>query len=63
MIAIENDCVDCGLPCIYEACKYYRVVHYYCDKCNEEDILYNFDNEQLCFNCILERLERVEYDE
>ena len=63
MIAIENDCVDCQLPCIYEACPHYRVVRYYCDKCGEEETIYKFDGEQLCLDCILEELERVEYDE
>ena len=63
MIAIENDCVDCGLPCIYEACRYYKAVHYYCDRCQDETTLYVWGNEQLCFECILKDLERVEYDE
>ena len=62
MIAIESDCVDCDLPCIYEACRHYRTVHYYCDKCGEEDIIYEFNDEQLCLDCILKKLERVEYD-
>lgn len=65
MIAIESDCVGCPIEmgCIYEACPHYRVVRYYCDKCKEEDTIYNFNGEQLCFDCILEQLERVEYDE
>lgn len=65
MIAIESDCVDCQLPCIYEACPHYRVVRYYCDKCKcEADDIYEFiDGEQLCIECILEQLERVEYNE
>lgn len=63
MIVIESDCYDCDLPCIFEACPHYRTVHYYCDKCETEDILYEFEGEQLCVECILEQLERVEYDE
>ena len=65
MIAIESDCVDCPaeMGCIYGACPYYRVVRYYCDKCGEEETIYEFDGEQLCADCILERLERVEYYE
>ena len=61
MIAIENECVDCGLPCLYDSCPYYRVVRYYCDKCGEEDDLYEYGDEQLCADCVLEQLERVEY--
>jgi hypothetical protein len=63
MIVIESDCCDCGLPCIYEACKNYQAVRYICDRCQDETTLYVWGNEQLCFECILEELERVEYDE
>ncbi len=63
MIVIENECVDCGRPCIYEACRFYRVVRYYCDACGEEDNLWWFDGEQLCVDCILERLEGVAYND
>ena len=64
MIITENECVDCGLPCIYEACPYWAVTRLYCDDCgNEEDVLYWWDNQQLCLGCVEARLERVEYDE
>lgn len=63
MIVIENDCVDCELPCIYRACPYYEVTRYYCDNCGEEYDLYYYDGEQLCVDCILERLEKVDIDE
>ena len=62
MIKIENECVDCGLPCLYETCPYYAVVRFYCDECGYEEELYWFDDEQLCIDCIKKRLERVEYD-
>ena len=63
LIVVESDCVDCGLPCIYEACKYYKVIRYYCDRCGEEtDDLYYWDGYELCIECILKQLERVEYD-
>ena len=62
MITVENECVDCGLPCIYESCKYYRVVRYICDCCNDEvDALYYFDDQEMCIDCIEQSLERVEY--
>lgn len=64
MIITENECVDCGLPCIYESCPYWAVTRLYCDECyNEEETLYWWDNQQLCLGCIEARLERVEYDE
>lgn len=64
MIVIENECVDCDLPCIYEACPYYRVVRYYCDRCgSEEDVLYWWNGEQLCLDCIANDLEEVELND
>jgi hypothetical protein len=64
MIVIGSECCDCDLPCIFEACPYYKVVYYVCDKCGETvDDLYYFDGEQLCVDCILKQLEKVEYED
>lgn len=60
MIVIENECVDCELPCIGTSCKYFNVTRYYCDECEYEDLLYEFDGQQLCTECILKRLDVVE---
>lgn len=53
MIKYESDCVDCGLPCIGVACRYYSSPHYYCDKCGEEtDELYaDFNGMEVCSEC------------
>lgn len=59
MIRYENDCVDCGLPCMGDSCPYRNVKHYYCDHCGDEEELYWFEDEQLCANCILKRLKLV----
>lgn len=62
MISVESDCVDCGLPCIYEACPHYKAIRYICDCCdNEVDDLFLFDDQELCIDCITHKLERVEY--
>lgn len=64
MITVESDCYDCELPCLYESCPHYRVTRYYCDKCYENvDELYIFNGEQLCKDCVLKQLERVEFDD
>lgn len=63
MIEIENDCCDCGLPCLYDRCPYWAVPHFYCDECESEEELFWFDDEQLCIDCITKRLEKVEYNE
>ena len=65
MQIVENECVDCpdDMGCIYTACPYYEVVRYYCDICGEEAELYCWNGDQLCIDCILKQLERVEYDD
>lgn len=61
MIRYENQCVDCGFPCRYEACRYYKVRVLECDNCHDEfGKLYRFGGMDLCESCVLERLEVVE---
>ena len=59
MKIIENECVDCGLPCI-DTCPYKNVTRYYCDKCGEESTLYHYDNYEICEQCLLAEFEIVE---
>ena len=56
----ETECVDCGLPCIGNACRHYQVTRYYCDKCNDETTLYEFEGFELCIDCIKKELTIVE---
>ena len=64
MKKIENECVSCtaiGLYCLGSSCPNRNVVRYYCDCCKKEaETLYLLDDEELCSDCILERLEVVE---
>lgn len=60
MVVIENECVNCGLPCLYTSCPYYEVEHYLCDRCGEEDTLYEYEGEDLCISCIIDQLTVVE---
>lgn len=59
MIEYTNDCVQCGLPC-FDSCRYKNVPHLHCDRCGEEETLYEFDGEQLCAECVIESLRKVE---
>lgn len=60
-IKYESQCVSCGFPCRYEDCRNYRVKVLICDDCGEEfDVLYQFDGEELCGDCVLKRLGVVE---
>lgn len=61
MTYIDSDCVNCDLPCIYNACPYYEVTRYQCDDCGEMDItLYEFDGDELCIECVKKRLRVVD---
>lgn len=59
MKQFENDCVDCGLPCLGNSCPYRNVLHFYCDECGDEAELYHFNGKELCLNCIEDSLEKV----
>ena len=60
MKKIENECVECGLPCLGDSCPYKEVVRFYCDRCGEEDMLYHYEDEELCKDCLLKEFEIVE---
>lgn len=61
MKRVENDCVGCPpeMGCLGSTCPYKNAIHYYCDKCKEEKPLYKYEGEELCIDCIEERLEKV----
>ena len=60
MKRIEDECAGCGLPCLGNSCPYKNVVHFYCDKCEDEGILYHYDDLELCKDCLLKEFEIVE---
>lgn len=59
MKRLENECVDCGLPCLGNSCPNRNVPRFYCDDCGDEAQLYDFDGEELCISCIEKRLDKV----
>ena len=64
MIRYENRCCDCATesyPCRGSDCNLRNVTVLICDKCGEEqEELYEYGNNQLCADCVLERLDKVE---
>lgn len=62
MKRVENECVCCppDMGCIGNACPYVNVARYYCDICGEEDVLYHYDGQELCIECIRNQLDVVE---
>ena len=62
MIKYENECCDCSTPlypCVGNSCSKLHVPHYYCDECESEEQLYEFEGKELCLSCIEKRLEKV----
>ena len=62
MKRLLNECVGCppNMGCLGDSCPHRNVPRFYCDKCGEETTLYHYDGEELCIECIKERLEEVE---
>jgi len=64
MIEIRNECCDCAVPaypCLGNNCPLQNQRVYICDECKDEvDELYEFESEELCIDCIKERLIVVE---
>lgn len=57
----ENECCDCGLPCTYNSCPYYKVKHFVCDFCKEQDIkLYDYNGYEICEECLIKQFEVIE---
>lgn len=54
-----NGCVDCGLPCLSYCSHRDNTYEWYCDECGDEADLYDFDGEELCLQCIIGRLEKI----
>lgn len=66
MIIYEDDCCDCAVPaypCLGNSCPRKFVPHYYCDECQAEDELYEYDDLQLCANCLLSKHKIVVADD
>lgn len=52
MIKYENQCVDCGLPCLGSSCPNRNVAVCYCDECGDEcGEYYEIDGEHYCEDC------------
>ena len=65
MITYEDECVGCPteMGCMGSACPNRNVPHLYCDRCKEEvDDLYEWDGKQVCIDCIVKSLKKVEIE-
>ena len=60
MKRIEDECVDCPMGSIGDACPNKNVTRFYCDNCGEEEMLYIHDGEELCQECLVEKFDKVD---
>lgn len=66
MREVTDECCGCAVPaypCLGSSCPNRHVVRFYCDKCDEEvDTLYygSVSGKELCVECALAELEKVE---
>ena len=61
---IENNCVGCPTYCVHcSRGRDYR--QYFCDRCgdNAADALYEFEGEELCFECVKGSLTEIACDD
>lgn len=59
MVEFEKgeSCVGCPQGCIDCGRKHSSVPHMYCDDCNQEfETLYKYDGNQLCKDCLTDRV-------
>ena len=62
LLAYEDECVGCPdeFNCFGYLCQYRKIPHLYCDECKEEvDCLYNYNGEEICQECLIEKFEKI----
>lgn len=66
MIRTEDNCVGCPteMGCLGSGCPKRHEIVLVCDKCGAEgvDELYEYDDEQLCQDCLLDTVPKVDVD-
>ena len=61
-IYYTTECVDCGFPCMGEACPYYRIMKLRCDCCDHTaDNLYELGEDDICIDCYNEIIKKDLY--
>ena len=57
-IKVDN-CCDCGKPCMLFCPVRDNSWEWHCDECDSETQLYEFEGRELCAECILQSLDKV----
>lgn len=59
-VRYEDQCCDCGLPCLGSSCPNKNVPVWYCDRCGDEGVdLYEVDGKEVCEYCAIKMLPVV----
>lgn len=56
MKIIEDQCVQCGLPCLGDWCPHRNVPVRYCDYCQRDIVEYQLNDKDVCKDCAEEYL-------
>lgn len=58
MIKYEDFCVGCPpeMGCLGKSCVYMDVPVYYCDTCHCENAEYQYENEEICEECLIKKI-------
>ncbi len=62
MVKYEDECCGCAVPaypCLGSTCPNRHVARHYCDDCGDETQLYEWDDKELCLDCIEKYLEKI----
>ena len=54
-----NSCINCEKPCMLFCPLRDESYEYYCDDCGEETKLYEFEDKELCIDCIKTYLDEI----
>ena len=58
-IKVDN-CCDCDKPCMLFCPIRDSSYSWICDDCGEETQLYDFEDKELCIDCVKQYLEKIE---
>lgn len=62
MTEYKNECVGCPPErgCLGSTCPNRNIPYLVCDECGDEcDILYDYDGDELCEYCLLDKFRRI----
>ena len=62
MIKYKDECIGCPPEkgCLGNSCPNIHIPYHICDDCGEEDeSIYEYEGQELCLSCLLDKLDKV----